>query len=299
MAEPEEPSRRLRRRIAEGPVLAVPGAANALTARVIEDLGFEAVYVSGAGIANTFHGTPDIGLVTLTELAAHLAAIRDAVEVPLLVDADTGFGNPVGVRHAVQVLERAGADAIQIEDQESPKRCGHFEGKRIVSKADMVQKVRAAADARRNDDVVLIARTDARVLEGLDAAIDRAGAYLDAGADVAFVEAPQSVEEVRLLPSLLDAPQVINLVQGGKTPLLSLAELAGFRLALFANISLQASVYGMQRVLGTLLATGSITPEMQGEVVNWEERQRVVRKPYFDALEEHYESSLPEVSDAR
>jgi 2-methylisocitrate lyase-like PEP mutase family enzyme len=289
----------LRRRIAEGPVLAVPGAANALTARVIEDLGFEAVYVSGAGIANTFHGTPDIGLVTLTELAAHVAAIRDAVEVPLLVDADTGFGNPVGVRHAVQVLERAGADAIQIEDQESPKRCGHFEGKRIVSKADMVQKVRAAADARRNDDVVLIARTDARVLEGLDAAIDRAGAYLDAGADVAFVEAPQSVEEVRLLPSLLDAPQVINLVQGGKTPLLSLAELAGFRLALFANISLQASVYGMQRVLGTLLATGSITPEMQGEVVNWEERQRVVRKPYFDALEEHYESSLPEVSDAR
>ena len=288
MAEASSPRRIVRSRIETGPVLVVPGAANALGARVIEDLGFDAVYVSGAGIANTFFGTPDIGLVTLTEVAAHVAAIRDAVELPLIVDADTGFGNAIGVHHAVQVLERAGADALQLEDQSSPKRCGHFEGKSLIEQSEMVDKIHAAVDARRDEDLVIIARTDARAVDGLDAALERAHAYRAAGADVLFIEAPQDAAEVRALPTLIDAPQVINLVQGGKTPVLPLDELAGFAIALFANLSLQAAIFGMHQVLGALAETGTITPAMAAQVVGFDERQRLVRKPLFDELEVRY-----------
>lgn len=282
------PKKWLRQRITNGPLLVVPGAANALGARVIEEVGFEAVYVSGAGIANTFYAMPDIGLVTLTEVASHVAAIRDAVALPLIVDADTGFGNAIGVGHTVRVLERAGADAIQLEDQESPKKCGHFEGKRLVGSDEMVQKIHAAVDSRKNSDLIIIARTDARALEGIDAAVERARAYMDAGADVAFIEAPQSVDEVRQLPQRLAVPQVINLVEGGRTPLMPLSELADFRIALFANLSLQASVRGMKNVLSQLLDNQALTPEMQQQVVGWQERQRIVRKPAFDALEDKY-----------
>ena len=294
MAEASSPRRILRTRIEAGPILVVPGAANALGARVIEDLGFDAVYVSGAGIANTFFGTPDIGLVTLTEVASHVTAIRDAVELPLIVDADTGFGNAIGVRHAVQVLERAGADALQLEDQSSPKRCGHFEGKSLVELDEMVDKIHAAVDARTDENLVIIARTDARAVDGLDAALERAHAYRAAGADVLFIEAPHDAAEVRALPTLVDAPQVINLVQGGKTPLLPVAELGGYAIALYANLSLQAAIFGMQRVLGELRAHGMITVEMEAEIAGWDERQRVVRKPLFDGLEERYRSSAPE-----
>ena len=266
----------------------VPGAANALAARVIEDTGFEALYVSGAGIANTWLGSPDLGLVTLTELRDHVAAIRDAVSLPLIVDGDTGFGNPVGVAHAVRQLERSGADAIQLEDQESPKRCGHFEGKRLIPCSEMVQKVRAALDSRVDDDLLIIARTDARTCEGLDAALGRAAAYMEAGADVAFIEAPQSEKEVRSLPGLLEVPQVVNLVEGGRTPLLPLSELGGFRIALYANLALQASIRGMQQVLGELLAAGQITPAVTERIAPWAERQRTVRKDHFDRLELAY-----------
>lgn len=283
----------LRRRIETGPLVVVPGAANALAARVIEDCGFEAAYVSGAGIANTWLGAPDVGLVTLTELRGHVEAIREAVSLPLIVDADTGFGNPVGVAHTVRVLERAGADAIQLEDQESPKRCGHFDGKRVVPVEEMVQKIRAATDARRDHDLVVIARTDARVSEGLDAAVERAARYLDAGADVAFVEAPQTEAEVRSLPGRLDAPQVINLVEGGRTPVLPLAELGGYRIALFANLALQAAVYGMQLVLSELRDTGTITSKAGRHIAGWQERQRLVRKPEFDRLETAYGGERP------
>ena len=288
MSAATSPTAGLRQRVERGPVLVVPGAANALGARVIEEVGFEAVYVSGAGIANTFFGVPDIGLVTLTEVASHVAAMRDAVALPLIVDADTGFGNAVGVAHTVRVLERAGADAIQLEDQESPKRCGHFEGKRLVSRAEMIQKVHAAVDARRDGDLVIIARTDARAVEGLDAALERAAAYVDAGADVAFIEAPQSAEELLSLPRRLAVPQVVNLVEGGRTPLLPVSDLGEFRIALYANISLQAAVFGMQTVLTQLKAHGAVTPEMRAAIVDWPERQRIVRKPSFDELEERY-----------
>lgn len=277
----------LRQRVATGPALLVPGAANALTALVIADLGFEAAYVTGAGIANTFLGVPDIGLVTLSELAAHVAAIRDAVDIPLIVDADTGFGNAVGMTHTVRVLERAGADALQIEDQASPKRCGHFENKQLVSSAEMVQKVKAAVDARRNEDLMIIARTDARDSEGLDAAMNRAEQYIAAGADMTFVEAPQSIAEALALPGRLSVPQVINIVEGGKTPMLPLDQLTGFGIVLYANAALQGAIKGMQRVLSVLRETGSLEGAL-GELAPWSERQRIVDKARYDEMLDQY-----------
>ncbi len=181
----------LRAKLQERRGLLVPGAANALAARIIEDLGFEAVYVSGAGVTNTLLGMPDLGFISLPEIAQHTATIREAVNIPVLVDADTGFGNALNVRHAVRVLERAGADAIQLEDQTMPKRCGHFDNKSVISAEEMVGKVKAAVDARSSHDLLIIARSDALAVEGFDRTIERAQRYIEAGADVTFVEAPQ------------------------------------------------------------------------------------------------------------
>lgn len=276
----------LRTRLADGPLLVVPGAANALTARIVEDMGFEAAYVTGAGIANSFLGTPDVGLLTMSELAAHVGAIRDATTIPLIVDADTGFGNAVGVTRTVRVLERAGADAIQLEDQDMPKKCGHFDDKRLLPPAEMVGKVHAAVDTR-NDGTVIIARTDAVASEGLDAAIDRAAQYADAGADVTFIEAPDSTADLLSIPSRLPVPQVINLVDGGRTPMVSLDQLGEFRIALFANAALQGAAKGVQRVLSTLRDTGSLEGA-KDDLVSWDERQRLVGKPQYDELEQAY-----------
>jgi 2-methylisocitrate lyase-like PEP mutase family enzyme len=277
----------LRDRIMGGPLLVLPGAANALGARIIEEAGFEAAYVSGAGIANTYLAVPDIGLITLSELCAHVAAMRDAVALPLIVDGDTGFGNAVGVAHAVRLLERAGADALQLEDQVFPKKCGHFEGQAIIAADEMVQKIKAAVDAR-SKDMLIIARTDARAIEGLDAALERGQQYKEAGADVIFIEAPQSREELLSIPTLLPIPQVVNLVEGGKTPLTPLSELGDFRIALFANLTLQASMYAMSTILGELREHGEITQAMREHIAGWSERQRLVRKPVFDALDDLY-----------
>lgn len=279
----------LRARVTGGPLLVLPGVSNALGARVVEDLGYEALYVSGAGIANTFFAVPDIGLVSLDTVAAHVAAIRDAVKVPLVVDADTGFGNAIGVARTVRTLERAGADAVQIEDQVSPKRCGHFEDKSVVTRDEMIQKIHAAVDARDNE-ILVIARTDARAVEGLESAVDRAAAYAEAGADVVFIEAPQSVQELLSIPRRLPVPHVVNLVEGGKTPLLGIDELGEFSLALFANLTLQAAVYGMQRVLEELRRTGRITDGVRDQIAPWAERQRLVRKSDFDEMDERYGS---------
>jgi 2-methylisocitrate lyase-like PEP mutase family enzyme len=196
----------------------LPGAANALFARVIEDVGFEACYVTGAGVANMYLGAPDIGLTTLTELASHVAAIADAIELPLLVDGDTGFGNAVNMRRTVKVLERAGAAGLQIEDQTFPKKCGHFDGKDVIPLPEMVAKIKAAVDARRDQNFQIVARTDARAVEGLDRAIARAQAFVEAGADATFVEAPLSEAELGRIGSEIPAPQIANIVFGGRTP---------------------------------------------------------------------------------
>jgi len=282
-------NRLLRQRLVRGAGVLLPGAANALAARLIAASGFEAVYVTGAGIANTALGVPDLGLVTLTELVDHVAAISDAVAVPLIVDADTGFGNALNLRRAVRLLERAGANAIQVEDQVFPKRCGHFEGKAVISAAAMVQKIRAAVDARRDPDLLIIARTDARAVEGLDAAIDRAAAYREAGADILFVEAPQSVAELEVIPARLPGPHLANIVFGGKTPALPAERLAsmGFSGIVYANAALQAAVAGMSRVLRHLAATGSLAG-VEDLLASFAERQSLVDYAGFAALDLRY-----------
>ncbi len=267
----------------------MPGAGNALTARIIQDAGFEAVYVTGAGIANTLLGAPDIGLVTLTELAAVTEAISEICTLPLIVDIDTGFGNAVNTYRTVRVLERAGACALQIEDQDFPKRCGHFSGKAVIPVVEMTAKIRAAADARDDENLLIIARTDARAIAGLDAALERAERFIEAGADLTFVEAPTSEDEMRAITARLAVPQVANMVVGGRTPLLPQAELAdiGFSLVLYANTPLQAAMRAMSGVLAALKQDGSLDNVID-QLADFEERQRLVDKGFYDALEQKY-----------
>jgi 2-methylisocitrate lyase-like PEP mutase family enzyme len=282
-------NKRMRELLRQRRAVLLPGAANALTARIIEDLGFEAIYVTGAGVTNTFLGMPDIGLISVTELADHVAAMRDAVALPLIVDADTGFGNAINVTRTVKLLERSGASAIQLEDQEFPKRCGHFSGKTVIARDEMVQKIRAAADARIDPDLVIVARTDAIAVNGFEDAIERAQAYIEAGADMTFVEAPRTAEQIAEIPKRLGVPQLINIVAGGLTPMLGLDELErmGYSLVLYANAALQASLAGMQNVLGHLKANGSLHG-VEDRLATFAERQRLVQKPHFDALEKKY-----------
>ncbi len=284
----------LRAKLAERRALLVPGAPNALTARIIADLQFEAVYVTGAGITNTYLGMPDLAFIGLNEIAQHTAAIRNAVDLPIIVDADTGFGNALNVRHAVRVLERAGANAVQIEDQVMPKRCGHFSGKEVVPLEEMLARIAAAVDARRHSDFLVIARTDARAELGFDAAIERAARFIEAGADVTFVEAPETEEELRRIPQLLSVPQVANMVVGGRTPIVDHAHLAamGFGMVLYANAALQGAIAGMSAALRELKQDGRLD-ETSSSVASFSERQRLVGKPEFDVLERKYSPDAP------
>src|SRR6185437_1012001 len=287
--EATERQQRLRRAVEARRGLLVPGAANALTARIIEDLGFEAVYLTGAGLANTGFGIPDLGLVSVSELAEATAAIAESCRLPLIVDADTGFGNPLNTVRTVRLLD--GASALQLEDQVFPKRCGHFSGKAVIPAAEMVAKVKAAVDARRSAGFLVIARTDALAVEGIDAALDRAARYVEAGADLTFVEAPRTVEDLRRIAGALPVPQIVNLVVGGRTPLRPQAELAamGFAIVLYANAALQAAVTAMQEVLGALKRDGSLDA-VASRLADFAERQRVVGKDAWDALEARYRS---------
>jgi 2-methylisocitrate lyase-like PEP mutase family enzyme len=267
----------------------MPGAANALAARVIEATGHSMLMVSGAAVANTYLGVPDIGLVSLSELAGHVGAIRDAVNIPILIDGDTGFGNAISVIHTVRVLERAGANAIMLEDQTFPKRCGHFEGKDVISKAEMVQKIKAAVDTRTDDNMMILARTDSRAVEGLEAALDRARAYQEAGADFLFIEAPLSNDELAAIPRELPGIHICNMVVGGKTPLLSRQELAdlGYSVIVYANVALQASMMAMQRTLQYLHDQGSIAG-VEDQLMMFKERQQMVDAEHFNALAQRY-----------
>lgn len=267
----------------------VPGAFNALSAKVIADLGFEAIYITGAGVTNMWFGMPDQGFMGLAEIVDHTARIRDAVDVPLLVDADTGFGNALNVYHTVRTLERAGADCIQLEDQVAPKRCGHFSGKDVISTEEAVSKIKAAADARRDPDFLIMARTDAAAVHGFEAAVERAQQFAEAGADILFVEAVTTAEEIRALPQRLATPQLMNMVIGGKTPIFNAEELGqlGFGIVLYANAALQGAVMGMQKAL-TVLRDEKQVLESSGLVTPFAERQRLVGKPEWDALEKRY-----------
>ncbi|MGH9109646.1 MAG: isocitrate lyase/PEP mutase family protein [Acidimicrobiales bacterium] len=276
--------------------LLLPGAVDAATARLVEELGFGAVYLTGAGFANAHLGYPDLGLVTLTELVDHVAATAETVRIPLVVDADTGFGNPLNVQRTVRLLEQAGAAAIQLEDQVTPKRCGHFDGKEVISRQEMVRKIEAAVDARRGDTLV-IARTDARAVTGLDDAIRRAASYRDAGADILFVEAPTTRDELARIPAEVPGPHVVNMVEGGKTPLYGIDELAalGFTVILYANTAFRAALFGARAALRELRDTGGSTGVVD-RMITWDERQDLVRKDELDAAEARYQEGEAEES---
>ena len=287
-----EINKAFRTRLANGGAILMPGAANALAARIIADLGFEAIYLSGAGLTNTYLGMPDMGFISLPEIAQHTATIRDSTDLPIVVDADTGFGNALNVRHTIRTLERAGASAIQIEDQVNPKRCGHFAGKDVVDLGEARGRIKAAVDARQDPNLLIVARTDAGATQGFAAAIERAQAFIEDGADITFVEAPESIEEIRSIPTQLKStPQLVNLVVGGRTPIMTLDELdgMGFSLVLYANVALQGAVYGMQAALGRLKSDGRLDED--GPVATFKERQRLVNKPLFDDLEKRYANS--------
>ena len=250
----------LKDKLNEGFILA-PGIYDALTGLIATKTGAEAVYLSGASIAYTRFGRSDIGLVSVSEVHDTLAAITDRIDIPVIVDADTGFGNALNVQRTVRQFERVGASAIQLEDQSFPKRCGHLAGKTLVSKNEMVGKIKASLDARKNENTVIIARTDARAVEGLDAAFDRAAAYRDAGADILFIEAPQSLEEMKNITATFgnELPLLANMVEGGKTPIASATELEdiGYHLAIFPGGAVRAIAHHLSAYYSGLLRDGN------------------------------------------
>ena len=264
----------------------VPGAPNALFARIIEDLGFEAIYVTGAGIANMQLGAPDIGLTTLHEIAHNVTCIAEAVQIPLIVDADTGFGNTQNCYRSIRLLERSGASAIQLEDQVFPKKCGHFSNKAIVPTVEMVNKIKAAVDARLDPEMKIIARTDARGISGINEALDRAAAFVEAGADATFVEAPKNLAELKAIPSSIQAPQVANMVFGGLTPEPGREVLAsmGYSIVLYANAALQTAIQAVDITLSSLRDTGSLA-ECSDLLASFDKRQAVVQKEKWDEFE--------------
>ncbi len=276
---------------APGRATLMPGAHNALSARIIEAAGFETLLFTGAGFANTYLGVPDMGLTSLKEVVDQVAAIRDAVDIPILADGDTGFGNALNARRTVRMMERAGANALLIEDQVYPKRCGHFENKGVIPKAEMVQKLKAAVDARQSG-MLILARTDSRAVEGIDAALDRARAYQEAGADLLFVEAPTSLEELARIPKEVPGRHLCNMVYGGKTPIPSQQALGdmGYGAVCYANAALQASMLAMSTVMKHLKQTGSLEG-VQDAVVSFSERQQFVDYARYVALEQKYKGA--------
>ncbi|MBV5259019.1 carboxyvinyl-carboxyphosphonate phosphorylmutase [Synechococcus moorigangaii CMS01] len=251
----------LKDRLASGPALLAPGVYDALSALLAEQAGFEAAYLSGASVAYTQLGRPDIGLVSLDHLADVTRRITERVSLPLIVDADTGFGNALNVQRTVRMLERAGASAIQVEDQTFPKRCGHLRGKGVIPAAEMASKIRAATDARQSANTLIIARTDAIAVEGFDAAMDRAEAFLEAGADVLFIEAPRDLDQMRQAAKRFAAraPLLANMVEGGDTPLSNVEALSelGYRLVISPGALVRALIPAAEAFFATLKADGS------------------------------------------
>ncbi len=251
----------LKQRLHDPSILLAPGVYDALTGLIAQKAGAEAVYLSGASIAYSRFGRPDIGLVSMSEVADTVAALRDRIELPVIVDADNGFGNALNVQRTVRVFERMGANALQLEDQTMPKRCGHLDGKSLISTTEMAGKIRAACDARTSAETLVIGRTDAIAVEGFAAAIDRAEAYLEAGADVLFIEAPQSMDEIsRLVDNFRGrVPLMANMVEGGKTPILGAADLeaTGFSLVIFPGGVVRALAATARDYYANLIGTGS------------------------------------------
>jgi 2,3-dimethylmalate lyase len=274
--------------------IVAPGVADAFAARMVAMEGFDAIYMTGFGTSLTRLGMPDIGLLTLTEMVDNAARIVDASGIPLVADADTGYGNPMNVRRTIRDYERAGVAGVHLEDQAWPKRCGHLAGKRVISIAEMEAKLKAAVDSRRDADFVLIARTDAIAVEGFDAALERGERYRAAGADMLFIEAPTSHAQLQAIAARFEGvPLLYNMAASGKTPDLDNASMAslGFRLAIFPNWLILAAIPAMRRMLKELKTKGSVA-EIRAEVATFKEFTDIAGLPEVQALEERY--GLPE-----
>jgi 2-methylisocitrate lyase-like PEP mutase family enzyme len=254
----------LKSRLSDPSILIAPGVYDGLTATLAAQAGFEALYLSGAAVAYTRLGRPDIGLTSLSEMADTMALIRDRVDLPVIIDADTGFGNALNAQRTMRIYERAGANALQVEDQTYPKRCGHLADKSLISQAEMVGKIAAMADARASEETLIIARTDAIAVEGVSSAMDRAEAYLSAGADVLFIEAPRSGDELARVASAFKGrvPLLANMVEGGATPIQSAAHLQelGFDIVIFPGGIVRALAHAAKDYYGSLKANGSNAP---------------------------------------
>ena len=272
--------------------LLAPGIYDALSGLIAEQSGAKAAYLSGASIAYTRFGRSDIGLVSVSEVHDTLAAVTDRIKIPIIVDADTGFGNALNVQRTIRSFERAGAAAIQIEDQSFPKRCGHLDGKVLVKKDEMVGKVKAAVDSRKTSDTLIIARTDARAVEGLQEAIDRAHAYHEAGADVLFIEAPRSVDELKLIRKSFDLniPLLANMVEGGKTPVKTANDLKslGFNIVIFPGGAVRAATFQLQEYYAGLLKNGS-NSEFSKKMHNFDSLNSVIGTPELLKIGKKYE----------
>ena len=291
----QKPDSNLRERLGQDRILIAPGVYDGLSACQAETAGAEAVYLSGASIAYTLLGRPDIGLVSMTEVAEVITRIADRVAIPIIVDADNGYGNALNVQRCMRLFERAGAAAIQLEDQTLPKRCGHLTGKSLVPGAEMVGKLKAAQDARASDATLIIARTDAIAVEGMDRALDRADAYVEAGADVLFIEAIGGLDEMRMVNDRYRGriPLLVNIVEGGKTPPMTAAELQdlGFSLVIFPGGAVRAISHTLTRYYDSLLTHGTNTP-MRDHMLDLKGINAVVGTQGILALGEKYDSGI-------
>ncbi len=272
--------------------LLAPGIYDALSGLIAEQSGAQAVYLSGASIAYTRFGRSDVGLVSVSEVHDTLAAVTDRIKIPIIVDADTGFGNALNVQRTVRNFERAGAAAIQIEDQSFPKRCGHLDGKVLIKTDEMVGKVKAAVDARKTSDTLIIARTDARAVEGLQEAIDRAHIYEEAGADILFIEAPRSVDELKRIRKSfhLNTPLLANMVEGGKTPVKTADDLKsiGFNIVIFPGGAVRATTFQLQEYYAGLLENGS-NAEFSKRMHDFDSLNAVIGTPELLSIGKKYE----------
>jgi 2-methylisocitrate lyase-like PEP mutase family enzyme len=282
--------RRFKERLQQGPIIIAPGCYDAFSAKLVEFAGFETGYMTGAGVSAGLAGMPDVGLLTMTEMVEQARRISDATGLPIISDADTGYGGPLNVRRTVEQFERAGVCAIHLEDQEIPKKCGHLEGKRVISAGRMVDRLKASLDARTDENFLIIARTDARATHGLDEALDRGRRYAETGADVIFIEAPESVEEVQEIGRRFkDVPLLMNRGGGGKTPALSAAELErmGFQIVIFPGDLQKAAGKAMIEILSILKETGN-TDSAQAMMMSFEERFEILGLSRFRELESLY-----------
>lgn len=286
------PRQQLRRMLDSPGYAIVPGAYDTLTARLVELAGFPALYLTGGGFSRA-NGYPDVGLLTLTEILPWIARTVDAVAIPVIADMDSGYGNALNVVRSVREYEKTGVAGFHLEDQVSPKKCGHYDGKALVSGAEMVGKIKAAVDTRRDGNMVVIARTDARAAEGLDAAMERMHAYLEAGADVAFVEAPQSREELAAIPRAFRKPVMANIFEGGKTPPLPRRELEamGYRFGIYPSQTHRAAIAAAKKVLAVLKRDGD-TAAIEHELATFNDREEAINAAWWREAENRYLKSV-------